>query len=199
MQVTAEDAKDLVIHHIGSNNYQGGLLAGESVMKATHDKGKIAILSYPEVSSCIFRTDGFKAYLKEHNSKLTIVTELNGMANRETSYTVTNEILQAHPDIVAIFAINDPSALGAYAAILKAGKTKQITIVAFDASPDGKQAVYEKKLYDTPQQFPKQMAIGTVEAFIKHLNGEEIPKTNLIPCAHYYYEDSVNDESRVSW
>jgi hypothetical protein len=42
------------------------------------------------------------------------------------------------------------------------------------------------------------MAKGTVDAFIKHLSGEEVPKKNFIPCAHYYYEDSVSDESRVA-
>jgi hypothetical protein len=42
------------------------------------------------------------------------------------------------------------------------------------------------------------MAVGTVEAFIKYLDGEELEKKIFIPCAHYYYEDSVNDESRVA-
>ncbi len=40
------------------------------------------------------------------------------------------------------------------------------------------------------------MAKGTVEAFIKYLEGEDLPKNNFIPCAHYY-EDSVDDSSRV--
>jgi len=92
----------------------------------------------------------------------------------------------------------EPSAQGAYSAINKAGKIDQIKIISFDASPAGKQAVFEKKFYDTPQQFPRKMAAGTVEAFIKHLDGKEVPKTIFIPCAHYYYEDSVKDESRVS-
>lgn len=198
VQVTDEKAKDLIVSHIGSDNYQGGLLAGESMMKVTGDQGKIALITYPEVTSCILRVDGFKDYLKEHDSKLVIVTELSGKGNRSDGYTVATDILTAYPDIVGIFAINDPSGLGAYAAVLKAGKTEQVTIVAFDASPAGKQAVFEKKLYDSPQQFPRKMAKGTVEAFIKYLNGEDVPKKNFIPCAHYYYEDSVNDKSRVT-
>lgn len=195
VQVTDEKAKDLIISHIGSDNYQGGLLAGESMVKVTGDEGKVAIITYPEVTSCILRVNGFKDYLKEHNSKLVIVTELSGKGNRSDGYAVATDILTAHPDIVGIFAINDPSGLGAYAAVHKA---EQITIIAFDASPAGKQAVFEKKLYDSPQQFPRKMAVGTVEAFIKYLNGEEVPKKKFIPCAHYYYEDSVNDKSRVT-
>ena len=57
--------------------------------------------------------------------------------------------------------------------------------------------MFEKKLYDSPQQFPRKMAKGTVEAFVKYLEGEDLPKEIFIPCAHYYYEDSVNDPSRV--
>jgi ribose transport system substrate-binding protein len=198
VQVTDEQAKDMVVSHIGSDNYQGGQLAGESMMKVTGDKGRIALITFPEVTSCILRADGFKDYLKDRNSKLEIVTELSGKGNRSDGYSVATEILTAHPDIVGIFAINDPSGLGAYAAVQKANKTEQITVIAFDASPAGKQAVFEKKLYDSPQQFPRWMAKGTVEAFIKYQSGEEAPKKNFIPCAHYYYEDSINDESRVS-
>jgi len=198
VQVQDEQAKKMIVSHIGSDNYQGGRLAAESMIKATGDNGKIAIINYPEVSSCILRVKGFKDYLKEHESKLRIVTELSGKGNRPDGYTVATDILQAHPGIVGIFAINDPSALGAYAAVVKAGKTDQITIVGFDASPAGKQAVYEKKLFDSPQQFPRKMAKGTVEAFIKYLNGEEVPKNIFIPCRHYYYEDSLKDENRIA-
>ena len=198
VQVTDDEAKDMVVSHIGSDNFQGGLLAGESMIKATGDSGKIAIISYPEVTSCILRVDGFKEQLKKSNSKVEIVTELSGKGSRDAGYAVATDILQAHPGIVGIFAINDPSGLGAYAAVQKAGKTEQITIVAFDASPAGKQAVFEKKLYDSPQQFPRKMAKGTVDAFIKHLEGEELKKKIFIACSHYYYETSVDDKSRVA-
>ncbi|MEJ2079011.1 MAG: substrate-binding domain-containing protein [Acidobacteriota bacterium] len=197
VQVADEEAKALVVSHIGSDNYQGGRLAAESMMEVTADRGKIAIISYPEISSCIFRVQGFRDYLKEHHSQLDIVTELSGKGNRNDGYATATDVLQAHPDIVAIFGVNDPSALGAYAAVVKAGREDDITVIGFDASPAGKQAVFEKKLYDTPQQFPRKMAVGTVDAFMKYLEGDALPKTTLIPCAHYRYADSVNDESRI--
>ncbi len=198
VEVNDEEAKDMIAFHIGSDNFQGGQLAAESMMKVTGDQGKIALITFPEVSSAIQRRDGFVDYLKQHNSKLQIVTELSGKGNRDEGYAVATDLLQAHSDIVGIFAVNDPSGLGAHAAVTKAGKEKQITVIAFDASPAGKQAVFEKKLYDSPQQFPRKMAVGTVEAFIKYLDGEELEKKVFIPCEHYYYEDSVDDESRVA-
>jgi ribose transport system substrate-binding protein len=197
VQVNDTEAKDLVVSHIGSDNYQGGELAAESMIEATGDRGEVAIISFPEVTSCILRVDGFRDRLQEKNSELEIVTELSGKGSREGGYAVATDIIQAHPNIAGIFAINDPSGLGAHAAIVKAGLEDQVTIVAFDASPAGKQAVYEKILYDTPQQFPRKMAEGTVDAYMKYLRGEDVPKNIFIPCEHYTYETSVNDESRV--
>ena len=197
VQVEGDGASEMIISHIGSDNFQGGQLAGASMMKVLGNKGKVAVVSLPEVSSCILRVDGFKDSLAKANSPIEIVTELSGKGSRDAGYAVTTDILQAHPDITGIFAINDPSALGAHAAVAKAGKEDKITIVAFDASPAGKQGVFEKKLYDTPQQFPRKMAVGTVQAFVDYLDGKEVEKKTLIPCSHYLYEDSVNDESRI--
>jgi len=197
VQVTDEQANKLIFSHIGSDNYQGGQLAAESMMTVTSDRGKIAILGYPEVTSALSRAIGFKDYLKASNSNLRIVTELSAKGNREEGYAVATDILQAYPDLVGIFAINDPSALGAYAAVRKAGKLDQITVIGFDASPAGKQAVFERQLYDSPQQFPRKMAKGTVLAFIDYLEGKDLKKNNFIPCSHYYYEDSVSDSSRA--
>lgn len=197
VQISDEAAADLVVSHIGSDNYQGGQLAGESMIEALGNRGEVAVISLPEVTSCILRVDGFREALEEAGSPIEIVTELSGKGSRDGGYAVATDILQAHPDIDGIFAINDPSALGAHAAVVKANKQDDITIVAFDASPAGKQAVYEKKLFDTPQQFPRKMARGTVGAFVAYLAGEEVEAKRLIPCSHYHYEDSVDDPSRV--
>ncbi len=198
VEVTDAEAKDLVVSHIGSDNYQGGQLAGESMMKVTGDSGRIALITYPEVTSAKQRRDGFMDYLQAHDSKLEVVAELSAMGARDKGLAVATDMLQAHPDLVGIFAVNDPSALGTYGAVVKAGKQHQITVIGFDASPAGKKAVFEKQLYDSPQQFPRKMATGTVEAFVKYMNGEEVPKSTFIPCSHYYYEDAVNDETRVT-
>ena len=152
------------------------------MLKATNGRGQIAIITFPEITSCILRRNGFVDFLKEQGSQLEIVTELSGKGNQNDGYAVTTDILQAHPDLVGVFAVNDPSALGAQAAVTKAAKQDRITIIGFDASPAGKQAVFERKLFDSPQQFPRKMAIGTVEAFIQYLNGEEIPTKQFIPC-----------------
>ena len=59
-------------------------------------------------------------------------------------------------------------------AVKKAGNSYQIKIVGLDASPAGKQADLEKQIVDSPQQFPRKMAIGTVNAFFEYLKASLI-------------------------
>ena len=84
------------------------------------------------------------------STKIEVVAELDGGGVRDEGYKVTEDTLQAHPDLAGIFAINDPSGLGARAALEKAAKQDQVVIVAFDGQPEGKQAIKEGKIYADP-------------------------------------------------
>src|SRR5215208_7062114 len=75
---------------------------------------------------------------------------------------ITENILTSDPDIVAIFAANDPPALGALQALLSAGRT-DVIIVGFDAIPDAVQAVIDGGMKATVAQFPKVMGIVGVD------------------------------------
>ncbi|MDG2486079.1 MAG: substrate-binding domain-containing protein [Roseibacillus sp.] len=199
IQMEDPEVQKLVTYHVGSDNYQGGRLAGESMMKVTGDNGKVGIITLPEANSCKKRVDGFKDYLKENNSKLEIVIELNGKGDRVKGAEVTADMLTAHGDLVGIFGINDPCALGAWASVKEAGKLDQVTIIGFDGSPDGKVGVFEKQLYDTPMQFPRQMATKTVENFLKYVAGEPFEALEFMPCEHYFFADAEKDPNRTQF
>ncbi len=76
------------------------------------------------------------------------------MGTRDASLNVAQEVLQAHPDLAGFFCINDPSALGARAALEIANKTDQVTLVGFDGQPEGKLAIRHGKIFADPIQFP---------------------------------------------
>ncbi len=186
-----------VVSHIATDNHGGGRLAAEAIVEALDGKGDVAIVDHPVVESVILRTKGFRERLAELNRKpgvdVRIVAQLPGGGVRDKSFSTTQDILQAHPDLAGIFAINDPSALGARAALEKAGKAEQVVIVGFDGQPEGKQAIKEGKIYADPVQFPDQIAIGTVQTIVKHFEGEEVPPQVLIPTALYRKADAQND------
>jgi len=155
-------------------------------------KGKVAILDHPEVESVLMRTKGFL----EETAKapgIQIVARLPGGGARDKSFAAAQDILQAHPDLDAIFAINDPSALGAIAAIEKAGKTGTVKVIGFDGQPEARQAVKDGKMYATVLQHPRQIATATIDAIASYLSGEQVPPQNLIPTALYRQSDAQKD------
>ncbi len=181
-----------VVSHVATDNYGGGRLAGKAIIEALGGTGKVAILDFPEVESVIMRTKGFEDELKESGAKIEIVAKLPGGGAKDKSFKAAEDVLQAHPDIRGIFAINDPSALGAAAALEKANKTT-IQIVGFDGQPEGKQAIRAGRIYADPVQFPEKIGTQCVQNIVKYLAGDDVEKQILIPTALYRKADAEKD------
>lgn len=188
-----------VVCHIATDNYQGGKLAGQAMVKLLGDSGgKVAILHFPQVESCQLRVKGYQEVVDAHNATGkggTIVTAitLDGGGVRDEGYKAAKDAIEAHPDLAAVFAINDPSALGARAALEAAGKADQVSIIGFDGQDIGKQAILDGKIVCDPIQFPDRIGQATIEMIIKHFNGEEVPAEVLIPSELYYQDDARKD------
>jgi ribose transport system substrate-binding protein len=197
--IASLDPTAKVVAHIATDNLQGGRMAAEAVVEALGGKGKVAILDHPEVESVLLRTRGFEEKLAELNKQpgvsVQIVAKLPGGGDKAKSFKAAQDLIQAHADLNAIFAVNDPSALGARAALENAAKADQIRIIGFDGQPEGKQAIKDGKIYADPIQFPDRIGTETVRAFIKYMNGEEVPKQILIPTALYRKADAAKDPS----
>jgi ribose transport system substrate-binding protein len=160
--------------------------------------GEVVILDYRSAESCLLRVQGFKEVIDQHNEgrtsgRVQIVAELPGEGAKDKGYKAAEDALQAHPALAGIFAINDPSGLGARAALEKTGNADQIKIVAFDGQPEGKQAIKEGKIYADPVQHPDQIGIRTARSIVKYFEGEEVPPVQLIPTGLYRQADGLKD------
>jgi ribose transport system substrate-binding protein len=190
-----------VVCHVATDNYAGGKQAARAIIEALGEAGgKVAILDYKPVESCQLRVKGFKEEIAAHNarnpgSKIDIVAELPGGGAKDQGYKAAEDLLQAHSDLAGIFAINDPSALGARAALEKAGKAERVKLVGFDGQPEGKQAIKEGKIYADPIQYPDRIGRETVQAIVKYFEGEPVPPEILIPTALYRQADAAGDPS----
>lgn len=197
LQCTAEGVA--IAGHIATDNYQGGRLAGEAMIEALGEAGgDIAILTHDPAASCIDRVKGFdeviNAYNESHETgKIDVVKRLPCDGQRDPGYKATQDIITAHPNLAGIFAINDPGALGALAALEQAGKVGQVKIIGFDGQPDGKQAIKEGKIYADPIQFPDRMGREIVEMVSQYFAGEAYEPVKLIPAELYRQADAEKD------
>ena len=194
-----EDKDAKVVFHVGTDNVQGGHVAGKAMIDALKTKGggDVAILEFKRVDSCIDRVKGFTAEIEKYNktaaNKIRIVGSYECEGDKAKGQAATRDALNANQQLVGIFAINDPAAEGAIAALETEGKLKDIVVVGFDGQPSAKQAVKDGKMFDTPVQFPRKMAIECVKAVVKYFDADEVQKVMLIPTERYRKAEADKD------
>ena len=136
--------------YAGSDNYNAGYVCGEDLAKKVPDGGDILVLDSPTMQSVTDRTNGFLDAIKESGVTFNVVGQQDAQGNQQVANEKATDLLTAHPDVVAIFGGNDPTALGAYAAADAAGVTP--LIYGVDGSPDVKALLKDTILEGTGAQ-----------------------------------------------
>ncbi|MDU9348859.1 MULTISPECIES: D-ribose ABC transporter substrate-binding protein [Staphylococcus] len=168
-------AKGDVASFIASDNIKGGDMGGKLIVDELGKDAKVAELEgVPGASATRERGKGF------HNvadQSLDVVSKQSAKFNRTEGLNVTQNIIQAHPEIQAIFAQNDEMALGAVEAI----GNKDIKVVGFDGNEDAIKSVEKGKLFATVAQQPNLMGEESVKTIMDLYNGKKVEKKNKIP------------------
>lgn len=164
---------------IGSDNYEGGKVAARFIAKKLDGRGNVALLEgIAGAYTADQRKQGFLDALKEYPG-IYLVTSQTANMERGRGFDVTQNILQAHPDIQAIFACNDLMALGAVEAADQAGKKGKIIIVGFDATEDAREDILEGGMAGSVAQYPSEMGKVAIDNAVKLIRGEKIPNKIL--------------------
>ncbi|PAU76793.1 ABC transporter substrate-binding protein [Halomonas salipaludis] len=160
---------------VGSKNYDAGYLACEYMAEQLGGEGQVALLDGIPVVPILQRIEGCTDALDQYEG-IEIVTKQNGRQERTHAMTVTENIIQANPDLNGLFSVNDIGSLGALIAIESSGQ--DIKLVSVDGHPE---AVAEIQKADSPfiatsAQYPADMVrVGLGLALAKHWGAETAP------------------------
>ncbi len=179
-QAAADSIGARVVTYIGSDNFEGGAVAGRALAAKIGGRGEVAIIEgISGHETADQRRLGFLAGIKNH-SGIRVVTSQTANWERARAYTVAENLLQAHPDIVAIFAANDEMALGALEAVDAARKLDDISLIGFDAIPDALTNIRSGRLFGSVAQFPSEMGrLGVLHAVALLRDGVAPPEEIL--------------------
>jgi len=162
-----------------SDNYQGGVLAAqymvEMLMDAPAPREVLLILLHPGSVVGEVRAAGFRDEMARHEG-FVIVAELNGNDTVEGGFQVTRDTLAANPNLVGIYAANDPSAIGALQALKQAGKdgVNDVLLVGFNGDAPALELIRAGEMAATIRQDPYGQGRAAVEAALRLLDGEAI-------------------------
>lgn len=175
-EAALSEANGKVATFIGSDNYEGGKIAGTQMVQALKGTGKVAILEgIPGHETGDQRLKGFHEIV-DNESGIEVVVSQTANWERDQGFNVFQNILQSNPDVNALFSCNDMMALGAIEAIAAAGRADEIVVIGFDAVNDARQAIRDGKMLGSVAQYPSEMGRLAVENAYRLIQGESIPE-----------------------
>lgn len=152
------NSSDAATSQILSDNYSGCVAIGKYFVEQLNKQGTyVEILGLVGDNNTWNRSNGFHSVVDLYPN-LKMVAQQSADFDRNKAMEVMESLLQAHPDINAVFCGNDAMASGVYQALASAGKADQVKVFGFDGAEDVIQAIKEKKISATGMQFPKVMA-----------------------------------------
>ena len=141
-----------------SDNYSGCVSLGKYFVEQLKKKGTyIEILGLVGDNNTWNRSKGFHS-VADFYPGLKMVAQQSADFDRNKAMEVTESLLQAHPNINAVFCGNDAMASGAFQALVAAGKDRDVKVFGFDGAEDVVNSIRDKKISATGMQFPKVMA-----------------------------------------
>ena len=161
---------------VGIDNYTGMKGLMEELVKKLDGKGKVVILE--GVLAGYANQERMRAVneVLAANPGIEVVADQAADAQREKAITVMENILQANPEIDAVIGHNDNTALGAYQAVLDAGRENEMIITGFDAQEELLRylAAGDERVAMSVDQSPFMQGYSGVESVVKVLKGEAV-------------------------
>ena len=170
---------DLVACTITSDNYGAGVLCAQHLMR-TRDSAHIVLLEHPTAQSAVDRIQGFCDTIADQPA-YQIVGRANSEGQLEIAMPELSALLEKGKQIDTIMALNDPTAMGAMAALEEHMVLDQTLVYGVDGAPEAKSMIAEGSLTGTVAQFPIRIGQTTAQTIYQILSGESYPSDITIP------------------
>jgi len=166
------NSTDAATSQILSDNYSGCVALGKYFVQKLNRKGSyIELLGLVGDNNTWNRSKGFHSVVDNY-PELKMVAQQAADFDRNKAMEVLESLLQAYPDIDAVFCGNDAMAMGAYQALVSSGKSNRVLVFGFDGARDVVESIREGKIAATGMQFPKVMAATAAEYAHLYMKGE---------------------------
>ncbi len=175
-----------------SDNVQAGRVAAEYLVKRLNGNGSVVMITGPPVSAVADRVAGAEAVFRATPGVRLLSRDQNAGGNRQGGMNVMTDLLTAHPQIDAVFAINDPSGLGA-ALALRQARRENVIVAAVDGAPDAEKALRDEKnaFAASAAQDPFTMAGKAVEVGFGILQGRPAPEGRVLVPVSLITRDNI--------
>jgi ribose transport system substrate-binding protein len=188
---------DIPVTTAATNNLAAAALAADKMAALIGNAGEIALVVHDQTSRTgIDRRDGFVNQIKRKHPKITIVDVQYGGGDHLKSTDLAKAIIQAHPKLKGFFGANEGSAIGVLNAVIELKKQGKIVVVGYDSGQAQMDAIRRGIMAGAITQNPVGIGYKCVEAAVKALKGEKLPKT--IDTGFFWYDKTNIDSKQIA-
>nr|WP_256497730.1 ABC transporter substrate-binding protein [Herbaspirillum sp. WGmk3] len=185
---------DIPVTTATTDNRAAAALAADKMAELIGKEGEVAVVAHDQTSRTgVDRRDGFLERIKANYPKIKVVSVQYGAGDQLKSTEVTKSILQAYPKIKGIFGTNEGSAIGVVNGVKE--MKRKIIIIGYDSGKQQKDAIRDGLMAGAITQNPVGIGYKTVEAAVKAIKGEKLPK--VIDTGFYWYDKSNIDDPKI--
>lgn len=180
---------------VATDNKAAAALAAEHLAEELGGEGKVALVVHDQTSlSGKDRRDGFMEWMENNAPGITVLRPQYGGGDQLESANITKSIIQANPDLDGIYAANEGSAIGVINGVRESGR-KDIAIAGFDSGKAQIDAIRNGEMIGAVTQDPIDMGRQLVDAALKAIDGEQLPKR--IDANFYWYDQENIDDPEI--
>lgn len=186
---------DIPVTTTTTDNKAAAALAADKMAELIGKAGEVAVVAHDQTSRTgIDRVDGFVGRMKSTYPNIKVVSVQYGGGDHLKSTEITKSILQANPNLKGIFGANEGSAIG----VVNGSKEmkRKIVIIGYDSGKQQKDAIKSGEMAGAITQNPVGIGYKTVEAAVKALKGEKLPK--IIDTGFYWYDKSNMADPKIA-
>ncbi|MCW5254887.1 BMP family ABC transporter substrate-binding protein [Verminephrobacter aporrectodeae subsp. tuberculatae] len=182
---------DIPVTTASTDNRAAAALAADKLAELIGKSGEVAVVAHDQTSRTgVDRRDGFVERIKASYPDVKIVSVQYGGGDHLKSTEIAKSILQAYPNLKGIFGTNEGSAVGVANGVKE--MKRRLVIVGYDSGKQQKDAIRDGLIAGSITQNPVGIGYKTVEAAVKALKGEKLPK--VIDTGFYWYDKTnIND------
>ena len=186
---------DIPVTTCRTDSVAAGATAADKMAELIGGSGEVAVIVHDQTSRTgIDRRDGFLNRVKEKYPNIKIVSVQYGAGDHLKSAEIAKADIQANPNLKGIFGANEGSAEGAAIGVKESGK--KLVLIGFDAGKEQKDAIRSGLMAGAITQNPIGIGACTVDAAVKALKGEKLPK--VIDTGFYYYDKTNIDDPKIA-
>ncbi|MDN5313371.1 MAG: ribose transport system substrate-binding protein [Thermoanaerobacteraceae bacterium] len=187
---------DIPVTTAATDNVKAAAAAADKMAELIGGKGEVAVIVHDQTSRTgIDRRDGFVNRIKEKYPDIKIVDIQYGGGDQLKSTDLAKAIIQAHPNLKGFFGANEGSIIGVLNGVKEMNKEGKIVVIGYDSGKQQIDAIKSGVEAGAITQDPIGIGYKAVEAAVKAIKGEQLPK--VIDTGFHWYDKTNIDSDEI--